>query len=216
MAFSKNELSDMYGFESPFKPDPIAKRALNYIKNNNKLLDIGCGEGADSVFFAKNGFQVDALDNNAIYLSRLKAYKNDHQISNIFIQNCDVITYNYPKHYYDVVNCILVGCCMRKSEFESLLTSIKQTIKHNGFIIMSLRNYLDPEFIEYSLTEKMIEPNTFLKKDACCKTRYYIEKNRLRDLFKDFEILYYFEGLSPDKYEETEHHGDSYIICKKV
>ncbi|GAA3579395.1 hypothetical protein GCM10022395_30080 [Snuella lapsa] len=105
---------------------------------------------------------------------------------------------------------------MRKSEFENMILSIKRTIKNNGLIIMSLRNYLDPEFLEYSLTEKPIEPNTYVKKDACCKIRYYIENNRLRDLFVNFEILYYFEGLSPDKYQEVEYHGDSYIICKKV
>lgn len=169
MTFSTTELGKKYGFESPFKPDSLAKKALPYIKNGKNLLDIGCGEGADSVFFAKHGFQVLAIDNDSSYLNRLEAYKKDNTLSNISIRNCNVISHNYSQNYYDVVNCILVGCCMRRSEFERMLISIKQTIKPNGIIIMSLRNYLDPEFVEYSSTEKMIEPNTYLKKDACCK-----------------------------------------------
>lgn len=58
-----------------------------------------------------------------------------------------------------------------------------------------------------------VEPNTYLKKEDCCKIRYFIEKGRLRDVFEDFEILYYYEGLVPDKYQEVPKHGDSYIIC---
>jgi len=61
---------------------------------------------------------------------------------------------------------------MRRSEFEKMLLSIKQAVKPKGVIIMSLRNYLDPEFEEYSSTDEMIEPNTYFKKDACCEIRY--------------------------------------------
>ncbi|RLD28650.1 MAG: hypothetical protein DRI70_03245 [Bacteroidetes bacterium] len=213
---STTELSEKYGFESPFKPDPLAKKALSSIKSGKHLLDIGCGEGADSVFFAKKGFQVEALDNNNDYLSRFRAIKKDQDLSNISIRNCDVISYKYPPGHYDVINCLLVGCCMKRSEFEKMLASIKQAVKPKGIIIMSLRNYLDPEFVEYSLTEKTIEPNTFLKKDDCCKIRYYIEEGRLRYLFEDYEIHFYFEGLAPDKYEEIPEHGDSYIICSRI
>ena len=51
-----NRLKNKYGFEYPFKPDPLAVKALSYLKNKKYLLDVGCGEGADSVFFAKKGF----------------------------------------------------------------------------------------------------------------------------------------------------------------
>jgi hypothetical protein len=61
----------------------------------------------------------------------------------------------------------------------------------------------------------MVEPNTFINREDCCEIRYYIGKNRLRECFLDFEILYYYEGLAKDKYEEIQQHGDSYIIYKK-
>lgn len=164
MPFSTTELSKKYGFENPFESDPLVKKALPIIKSGKYLLDIGCGEGADSVFFAKKGFQIEALDNDNEYLGRLRAIKKDQHLSNISIRNCDVINYKYPQDHYDVINCLLVGCCMKRSEFEQMLASIKRAVKPKGVIIMSLRNYLDPEFEEYSLTEKMIEPNTYAKK----------------------------------------------------
>jgi 2-polyprenyl-3-methyl-5-hydroxy-6-metoxy-1,4-benzoquinol methylase len=204
-----------YGFEYPFTPDPLSKKALGLLKAGRQLLDIGCGEGADSVFYAKKGFSVTSIDNNKTYLKRFSAFKKDHDLSNISIRCTDVLSHHYPSNRYDVVNCLLVGCCMKRSEFEKLLITIKNTVKLGGIIIMSLRNYLDPEFKVYYSSEKMIEPNTFRKKEDCCKIRYYIEKKRLRDVFKDCEILYYYEGLAPDKYKEVPEHGDSYIICRK-
>ena len=215
MSASENKLKNKYGFEYPFKADPLTAKAFHYLRNSKRLLDVGCGEGADTVFYAKKGFQVTAIDNNKIYLNRLREFLSDKGLTNISIRCGDVIDYPYRQNFYDVINCLLVGCCMKRSEFERLLIVLKQTIKKSGVIIMSLRNYLDWEFTDFVSTETMIEPNTFRKREDCCKIRYFIEKNRLRESFSDFEVLYYYEGYAADKYREVPKHGDSYIICRK-
>ena len=215
MNYSATILKNKYGFEYPFTPDPLSGKALRFLKGGKLLLDMGCGEGADSVFYAKKGFQVTAIDNNKIYLKRFRTFQKDNYPANISIRCTDVLSHHYPSNRYDVVSCLLLGCCMKRSDFEKLLVAVKQTVKPGGIIIMSLRNYFDPEFEDYSSTEEMIEPNTFRKKEDCCKIRYYIEKNRLREVFEGFEILYYYEGLAPDKYKEVPKHGDSCIICRK-
>lgn len=209
------KINKKYGFEYPFKPDSLAIKALDYADHGGHLLDLGCGEGADSVFFAEKGFQVDAVDTENIYLDRLRLYLKDNPLPNISIQNYDAISHKYPSESYNVIHCILLGCCMRRSEFEKMLVSLMRTIKPNGIIIMSLRNYLDPMFEDYNLTEKMIEPNTYHRKENCCNIRYFIEKGRLRELFEDFEVLHYFEGVVPDKIEADLNHGDSHIIARK-
>jgi len=214
MKTSVSKLRNKYGFENPVKPDPLSGKALRYLKGGKHLLDVGCGEGADSIFFAKKGFQVTAIDSNKIYLSRLHAFAGDKNLTNISIKYGDVIDYQYRQNFYDVIICLLVGCCMKQSDFEKLVIALKQTIRRTGIIIMSLRNYLDPEFADYIATERMIEPNTFRVKEDCCKINYFIEKNRLRESFANFEILYYYEGYAPDKYRKVPKHGDSYIICK--
>ena len=216
MSVSANQLQKRYGFEYPFKRDTLVEKALRFLKNREPVLDVGCGEGADSVFFATNGFQVTAIDSNEIHLGRLRTFISDKGFTNISIHCGDVIDYPYRQNYYGVINCLLVGCCMKRSDFERLLIVLQQTIKRSGIIIMSLRNYLDPEFTDYVSTETMIEPNTFRKREDCCKIRYFIEKNRLRAAFAGFAILYCYEGYAPDKYKEVPVHGDSYIIARKV
>jgi cyclopropane fatty-acyl-phospholipid synthase-like methyltransferase len=44
-------------------PSSFAEFCLrNYLKPHNKLLELGCGNGRDSVFFAENKIHVDAID----------------------------------------------------------------------------------------------------------------------------------------------------------
>ena len=207
-------LQKRYGFENPFKPDPLSIKALPYCKGK-ELLDIGCGEGADSVYFAKKGFRVTALDKNAQYLKRFRSYCRDQKVSSISIARHSVVTYRYPRNAYDVIICFLVVCCMKRSEFEKMITPLKRSVKLGGVVVMSSRNYLDPEIKDYKSTAKPIEPNTFRNKEDCCGFLYFMEKNRLREAFDDFEILYYFEGFVPCKYNEHPIHGDSHIICRR-
>jgi len=214
MAASVQALQKKYGFEYPFKPDPLVKKALPFC-DGNKVLDVGCGEGPDSVFFARHGFTVRALDNNASYLKRLHSYVRDNKIAGISIVKHDAANYRYPRNTYDVVSCILVICCVKRSDFERMLLPLKRSVRPGGTLIMSSRNYLDPEFRDYRKSATPIEPNTYRKKEDCCKFIYFIEKGRLREAFSDFDILFYFEGYTPCKYNEHPKHGDSYIICRR-
>ena len=210
-------LKKRYGFENPFLTDPLAKKALRYTGagRSRRLLDIGCGEGADSVFYARKGFRVTAIDKNIIHLTRFRAYRCDHRLSNVAIFHRDATTYGYTRNTYDVINCLLVLCCMKRSQFERLLKPMKNAVKPGGMIILSSRNYLDPELREYRTTGKQVESNTFHHKEDCCRYMYFIEKGRLLEVFSDFEILYYREGFAPCKYNEHPRHGDTYLICRR-
>lgn len=215
MTGNSSSLHVKYGFEYPFEPDPLVIKAMKYGQSGKKVLDVGCGEGADTVYFARHGFKVSAIDNNPVYLGRLRAFTKDNGLTSVTVRNGDVVSHRFRRSYYDILNCLLVGCCMMRSEFEQMLGTLKQTVRKDGILIMSLRNYLDPEYSDYVQTEHMIEPNTFRKREDCCKIRYYIEQGRLRMLLSDFEILHYYEGHVPDKYKETDIHGDSQIICRR-
>ena len=113
------------------------------------------------------------------------------------------------------ISCLLVVCCMKRSEFEAMIEPLKRSVKPGGMVIMSSRNYLDPELQECRATQKAVEPNTFAKKDAGCEFTYFIEQNRLREVFQGFDILYYYEGFAPCKYNHHPKHGDSQIICRR-
>ncbi|MEK9136535.1 MAG: methyltransferase domain-containing protein [Bacteroidota bacterium] len=208
-------LQKKYGFENPFVTDPLVRKAIRHCRGTH-VLDVGCGEGADSVCYAKKGFTVTAIDQNAAYLKRLRAYRDDRKLSRLHIVRHNVVTHRYPRDEYDVVSCILVVCCMKKSEFETLVPKLKRTVRPGGIIIMSARNYLDPELHDYQNTARELEPNTFRHEKDCCTFVYFLEKGRLQEMFNDFRLLYCYEGYAPCKYHEHPRHGDSYIICQRI
>lgn len=46
-------------------PSALAKEVVGLIPEGGRVLDLGCGEGRDSVYFASRGFEVTALDQSS-------------------------------------------------------------------------------------------------------------------------------------------------------
>ena len=51
-------------WQEDFTPSPFAQKALKLIKikDLHDVLDLGCGKGRNSLFFAANGLNVTAMD----------------------------------------------------------------------------------------------------------------------------------------------------------
>lgn len=56
------------------KPSPLCYKVLQYMPpvKHLRLLDVGCGEGKDAVFFARNGYEVTAFDLAAAGIEKTK------------------------------------------------------------------------------------------------------------------------------------------------
>jgi len=49
-------------YTEPFEPSSFSRFALQYMNKAEKLIDLGCGNCRDSVFFSKNDINVIAID----------------------------------------------------------------------------------------------------------------------------------------------------------
>jgi hypothetical protein len=120
MTKSGKMLKDKYGFENPFKADPLARKSLRYLKwLPGRLLDVGCSARERIAFFCIQRIEVTAIDNNESYWVVLRNFVTDHGLAGIAVKYGDVISYPYRKNYFDVINCLLVGCCMKRSELKN-------------------------------------------------------------------------------------------------
>jgi tellurite methyltransferase len=70
-------------------------------KEGQKLLDVGCGEGRDSVFFARNGYQVTGFDASAEGVRKSQAWADESGLS-IELFQADINQYRL-EDFYDVV-----------------------------------------------------------------------------------------------------------------
>jgi len=72
--------------EAPYLDHPVFIAALEHFGgsvSNRRLLDLGCGLGTASLFFAEHGASVTSVDTSAAAISTLRAYCIEHGISNI-------------------------------------------------------------------------------------------------------------------------------------
>jgi tellurite methyltransferase len=70
-------------------------------QEDQTLLDIGCGEGRDSVFFARNGYLVTGFDSSAEGVRKSIALAEEQRLSVVFFQ-ADINKYRL-QDFYDVV-----------------------------------------------------------------------------------------------------------------
>lgn len=71
--------------EMPDGADPVLARALRHFGDvrGRTLVDLGCGRGASSLFFASLGARVVSVDLSAVAVRNLREYCERHGISNI-------------------------------------------------------------------------------------------------------------------------------------
>ena len=53
-------------------PSTFASYVSDLIKKGESILELGCGNGRDSFYFAKKGFHVFAIDQSKIVINRIK------------------------------------------------------------------------------------------------------------------------------------------------
>lgn len=92
------------GYYWGMEPSQLALQIVEHRQNEaagRRLLDLGSGEGRDAVFFAKHGFQVDALEVSAPGAEKIRRYS---QLSNYTVNviQADMIGYQLSGAY-DVI-----------------------------------------------------------------------------------------------------------------
>ena len=174
-------------------PSKLLIRALNYIQKG-KALDLGSGNGINSVFLAKKGFTVTAIDNSKEQITKLTELSDMENI-NININQENIISFK-PKEKFDLIISIATLHFLGKMEIINLIEKIKNCTDHNGLNVISAFTDENP---------KKTFPHLF-------------KKNELKDFYKDWNILYYEEFLGElEKHDNSDLHKHAFanLIAKK-
>lgn len=81
-------------------PSSMCYRVLKILPPDGslRLLDIGCGEGRNSIFFARNGYEVTAFDLSKEGINKTRKWANRLNLS-IEIFQADLIQYRIQENY---------------------------------------------------------------------------------------------------------------------
>ncbi|MDY7077160.1 MAG: methyltransferase domain-containing protein [Chloroflexota bacterium] len=87
------------------KPSAMCDRTIEIIRPSSdfrpKLLDLGCGEGRNAVYFAQHGFEVVGLDASLFGLEKTKRYAEEVRV-HVETIHADIVDYQL-KDTYDVI-----------------------------------------------------------------------------------------------------------------
>ncbi|MFT9367230.1 helix-turn-helix domain-containing protein [Paenibacillus polymyxa] len=120
------------------EPNKVCYQVLQFMPPNKhiKLLDIGCGEGKDAVFFARNGYDVTAFDVSDAGIEKTKKLAEKIGVHvNVF--KADILDYRLDTHF-DVIFSSGVLHYIKPEFRKEIFENYKQYTNPNGLHIFNV------------------------------------------------------------------------------
>jgi len=135
-----------------------------------RALDVACGTGRNTLYLAKQGFEIDALDISAVALQELSQHMSRvTDISFIHTQLVDLDSYTPPHSHYDLI--INIHFLDR-----SLIRQLGRALRRDGILIIET----------YMIDDDNEKPNS--------NPEFLLRAGELPSFFdEDYEILGYEE-----------------------
>jgi SAM-dependent methyltransferase len=136
------------------EPSNFALSCYNeYMKKKSharKILELGCGQGRDTLFFASKGIDVTALDfSNIAIEGLLKHAKERNLLNNIYATIFDPrnkpIAFN-NNEFDAVYSHMFFNMHFKWKQMKFMFQEIRRVLRGNGFNFFSVRNHNDKSF----------------------------------------------------------------------
>ena len=175
----------------------IADTQFKMQQDNLKLIDIGCGNGRDSIFFANKNIEVLGIDS-----SRTVIKLNNHYFKNknISFKNLDIEKTNSKKlDKFDIIYSRFFLHAINKSQEKKFFNLINVlSIKNKTYVMLEFRTTKD----------KLLQKGKKISNNENFTDHYrrFIDTEALIKKIKkinNFKIVYFIErkGLSKYKYD---------------
>jgi len=155
----------------PVEPSAFLRDEL-YRLPNGRALDLACGAGRNALFLAQNAYDVDAVDFSTEALEEGRKRALDAGLKLNFIE-ADLESFPLPEESYDLI--INFNYLERP-----LAPRIVEALRPGGMLL----------FETFTVDQRQFG----LPKDEA----YLLRKGELKDLFRELDILYFWEGVAEE------------------
>lgn len=192
---------DKKGIPSSFRVSEtrIVKLFVDKYKGSGNALDLGCGKGRNSIFLAKNGYNVHSIDFLDLALKELQDKATALNLNVKTICQNVIETLPFPDNYFDLI--IDIFCYKHQvNDREKYRREIWRVLKPAGFFVLSLAGKNDGFYGPLLKPDSSIIVDQVTKIPSVIFTKEEIEKE-----FAGFNIVEYIPTS-----DESEMHGRVY------
>lgn len=120
------------------QPTELSIKVLQYVppQSNPKVLDVGCREGQNVLFFARNGYQVTGVDISPSGIEKARRLAEHWHVEARLIQS-DAREF-VPTEEYDVVFSDEIFHLMRPARCQKMVETFKRCTRNGGVHIINL------------------------------------------------------------------------------
>ena len=179
--FTNNK--DMFGVEHSEPAHLVAK--LFKKSGITTILELGAGQGRDTIFFAQQGFYVYALEYTAIGADTITRKAETLGLSHLIkvIQHDVRNPLPFEKKTFDACYSHMLYCmAFDTEELENLSNELQRVLKDGGLNVYTVRNTDDKHYkTGIHRGEDMYEVNGFIV--------HFFNKEKIEHLAKGYEII---------------------------
>jgi SAM-dependent methyltransferase len=183
---------DFFGIE----PSELGKRALHIFQEQGvkEILELGCGQGRDSMLFVKKGFCVVAIDYSSKGIDQAGAKaRHEHMDKCLDLRVSDLREeIRMPSESVDAVFSHIFFCMeLKEKEIEGIMQECLRVLKPGGLNIYSVRSDHDPQFgkgVNYG-EDLYANPMGFVVQ--------FFTEDKIRRLAEGYELLWIREFVEP-------------------
>ena len=181
-------------------PEKILVDHVNMISKGSPVLDIGAGQGRNTIYLSKLGYEVDAIDPSSVSIKLMNELKEAEKLNfNMF--NMDFKNFTSNKNYSAVLVFGLIQI-LDWDEIDLLKNKISSWLNKNGLLFITSFLVSDDSYERIKNESKEIGRNSYLRPSG--EKRTFFKPGEIKKLFQEYKAVYYWEGLGPEH-----RHGDS-------
>jgi len=194
--FSKIYWEKIYSSEIIHYPDYDGwlDKYFNDLQNANKIVDLGCGNGVNTLYLHEKNINVIACDFSECALCQLKERLSDTIVMHFDMTkgipiddtSIDIVIADLSIHYFSW------------NTTKYLVSEIFRILNENGLLLCRINSIKEYQAND---NDEMIEENYYFNGE---NYKRFFTKNDIKLLFSNYDIYYISEGIT-NKYGKIKH-----------